>query len=384
VSLLPETYSPRSKRMLAMSIQAIKKPTEFVEKVRDFEIQRQYHDRNPVGTQPQFGMSIENWLKLREEGRQEQQTAQLGQASRDISHGLSAPQDVPETGQAPAPGPVSPPELSGLGGGPAQQQPRSGSSIPQQPGVLSEQGFQEFGEPPQTQEQALGRLAEYQEAGAAPETTSTDALKQPAFAQYRPEKELAAEAMKVKREARITEDSASRSKNRAESLKLQKERLGLAVMKAKKDNPTTGNAIDGLFKSVNKAIEKTNKAIKEQEAEVKQAISGWDEGSPEHKAEVAALGELEKELQAATDAQVFVVNNYSADLTPGKVDLAISMAKQQIQNGTYNGIDKVFQQLRMGGGQQPQQAPPQQAAPALGGGLGAPPPAANPDPMGIF
>ena len=122
-----------------------------------------------------------------------QKTAQLGQATRDISQGLGAPQDVPETGQAPAPGPVSPPELSGLGGGPAQQQPRSGSPIPQQPGVLSGQGFQEFGEPPQTQEQALGRLAEYQEAGAAPEAIVDEVLKQPALAQFPKSKDVAIE-----------------------------------------------------------------------------------------------------------------------------------------------------------------------------------------------
>jgi len=293
-----------------------------------------------------------------------QKTEQLGQATRDISQGLGAPQGVPETGQAPAPGPVSPPELAGLGGGPAQQPPRSGSPIPQQPGVLSGQGFQEFGEPPATQEQALGRLAEYQEAGAAPETTVKDALSQPAIAQYPTQKEADAQALRVKREARITEDSQTRAKQRQQRLGLQERQLSATILRAKKDNKIVGDAMDGLFKSVTKNIKEINKAIGDDEKIVNEMEAGY--GADDRKT-IEAKEELDntkKELQATQDARMFVVNNYSADLTPSKVDLAISMAKQEIQNGTYRGMKEIFQKLRVRGAGLGQSAPAPAPAPA--------------------
>ena len=104
ISLLPKSSTPQSKKTLAKSIQSIAEPEEFVEKVRAFELQRQYHGKNTKGLQPQFGMSVENWLKLREEGRQEQGAEQqqaLGQASRDVAGGLGPASPVldPTTGE---------------------------------------------------------------------------------------------------------------------------------------------------------------------------------------------------------------------------------------------------------------------------------------------
>lgn len=322
-----------------------------------------------------FGIGIDMG-PLGKEAAAEKKASAVATGAQEVAQGLSAPQAVPETGMAPPQTQQpSPPELAGLGGGPPAQQPqpRSSSPIPQTPGVLgADTGqFQQLSTPPESQEQFLGDFAERQaQDPALAGVGAQQALGTPAGAQFRPEKELFAEGLKVKRETRIAEDAQTRKEQRNRRLNQLDRSLEQTIADKKKTAPEIGKAVDSLYRVINKSKGELNAAINKADKELEKDIADWGDDSNEAKRSRRALEEKQAEQQAINDVKIFVVNKYTADLTPNKVDLAISLAQEAIQNKNYNGIEPIFKQLRVQGGA----GQPVPAAPATppAGGLGAP------------
>ena len=247
------------------------------------------------------------------EASKEQQQQALGQASRDVAGGL---------------GPASP-----------VLDPTTG-----------EQAFTEQtgGPPPATQEQALGKFAEFQRAGQAPEASAKDVLAQPSIAQLPKQREIDVQKRfeerqqlaEDKMDAQIEQWKAGVSRTRNEKMrKGQEGNLKWAISHLQAIQKEKKTLERDLAKSEGKASDPTNMA--------------------DYSGSITTLTQQIKDLDKEIEAYSTVA---------GTVSSPEGAALNQKQ------MEGMLQQiLGVSTGQQP--------APALGGG--APAPAAAPNPNNL-
>jgi len=313
---------------------------------------------------------VQAYGELVKKSDQQKQGAARGGAARDVVQGLGAPQQLPETGRAPAAG--LGPEQAGpapLGGqAPTDTDPRTSSPIPQTPGILSADTgqFQTLGEPPATQEQALGKFAEFQGAGQAPEATADDVLDQPALAGLPKSKDLAIQ-QRFKENLEFRKQEAGRRQqrwdDRANDIK----------------NKDYRKRVLGHLKYIDGSINELDDNIKDAEnqllkARTLHAKAKVDASDINKMVDDEASQSYLAELQASVDKKVKQLEDYNKKKA-AFVQAGDTFIGPQGVTATQQSIEEFIGKVigtQLGGG------PP---APALGGGQ--PAPAANPDPMGL-
>jgi len=282
---------------------------------------------------------VKEYGELVKKSDQQKRQQQLGQASRDVAGGVG-PAKMEELAGPPAP-------VMGEAAGPSQP----GQPPPQQIAGLQGPGtgsVQTLGEPPATQEQALGKFAEFQGAGQAPEATAKDVLAQPSIAQLPKQREIDVQKRfeerqqlaEDKMDAQIEQWKAGVSRTRNEKMrKGQEGNLKWAISHLQAIQKEKKTLERDLAKSEGKASDPTNMA--------------------DYSGSITTLTQQIKDLDKEIEAYSTVA---------GTVSSPEGAALNQKQ------MEGMLQQiLGVSTGQQP--------APALGGG--APAPAAAPNPNNL-
>ena len=152
---LPNGYSSQAKASIAKRIDNIQDPVEFMEKVRDFELQMVAYKQEPIGPLPQFGMTYNGWEGVRKQAQVAQQQVQTTQREQQVAGAVGAAEQ-PTAVRVPATTPGQAPEM---GPEPGYQ---TSAAPTQLGGPMAQSGFQpsymEPGTAPRSQREVMAKV----------------------------------------------------------------------------------------------------------------------------------------------------------------------------------------------------------------------------------